>query len=428
MSASFSSVLAVLAVAIAVLANPGISGAQERIALVIGNGTYDRIASLPNPTSDAELMSETLADAGFRVIKITDAGLDEMKRGISEFGRALIEAGPETTALFYYAGHAVQSFGNNYLLPTDSNIRHQGDLDLYGVEANWMLRQLYAARVKTSIVILDSCRNNPFAAISGFDEEGLAEMNAPTGTFIAYATAPGDVALDGTGDNSPYTLALADAIATQSSPVEQLFKSVRIRVLNETGGRQTPWDSSSLTSDFRFHAVDNPGAASAGSAPAQPADLVLWNSIRDSESPDQIRLFLRAYPNSAVAPEAQEQLALLEGERGLRLADDPSNESGGDQTMTFETPISDGTPEIIGLTIQQVFNSVSPQFPPIEGLPEELWKNQKCSNCHQWNRERLCEQGRFYVDRPDYDPMNKKHPLGGTFKVNIREWARAGCW
>lgn len=348
--------------------------AENRIALIIGNGAYEAVGKLPNSVADANLMAATLQGVGFDVTLLIDANQNSMKRGIADFGRALRKAGPDTVALFYYAGHAVQSFGNNYLLPVDSAIGDQADLDLVGVEAGWVLRQLYSARVNTNIVILDSCRNNPFSSIAGFDEQGLAEMSAPTGSFIAYSTAPGSVALDGAvGRNSPYTEALATEIRSEPQSIEQLFKRVRIKVLETTKGAQTPWESSSLTSDFNF-------GTTRGSVNAPTTDV----------------------------------------------GDDPLAQPSSQDLVTFTTPLTEGEPEVVGKSIEMLIKS-QPLFPPFEGIPDELWKGQHCTNCHQWNKDRICEQAKFYTTEESTRSMEKQHPLGIKFKEWLRSWAASGC-
>ena len=201
----------------------GLAHAEPRIALVLGNSGYSSVSPLDNPAHDARLIGDTLTGLGFDVTLLIDASQLEMKRGISEFGRALREAGPDATGLFYYAGHGVQSFGNNYLLPVDIALNDAADLDLMAIEAQTVLRQMYSARNKTNIVILDACRNNPFSEIPAFNDNGLAEMQAPTGTFLSYATAPGSVALDGLDGNSPFTQALARLLPTPGLPIEQIF-------------------------------------------------------------------------------------------------------------------------------------------------------------------------------------------------------------
>ena len=407
-----------------VLANRAGTGpdGERRIALVIGNGGYTAIGGLDNTVNDAALMADTLQSVGFEVTKLLDVDQNAMKRGIANFGRALREAGPETVALFYYAGHAVQSFGNNYLLPIDAAIRDQADLDLVGVEAGWILRQLYSARVRTNIVILDSCRNNPFPNVMGFYDQGLAEMNAPTGTFIAYATAPGSVALDGLAGNSPYTSALANAIDADRESIELLFKKVRVKVLETTGGAQTPWESSSLTADFYFRPVAAPAPATTSSAPASNAEETLWVSVKDSGDKTQVQLYLWTFPQGAHRTEAEALLTALarkpEAAPAAGLADPTA--------VTFTAPIQRGEPQIIGRSIQELISS-QPLFPPFEGIPDELWKGQQCSNCHEWTATRICDQAKFYLGEQAERALDKPHPLGTEFKQHLRNWALGGC-
>lgn len=275
--------------------------AQERLALIIGNGGYGVVEALDNPPSDAQLMAETLRGTGFEVTLLTDADQAEMLAAIGRFGRRLRAAGAEATGLFYYAGHGVQSFGENYLLPVDVTLTDAADLPLVAVEAQAILRQMFSARNRTNIVILDACRNNPFEALPDLGDNGLAEMKAPTGTFLAYSTGPGEVALDGLGRNSPFTAALAEHVDAPGVPIEQMFKTVRVEVMRATNGRQVPWDTSSLTSDFTFV----PQAA----APAASASASLWAMVRESGDPVQIELFLRAYPDSPFAVEALAMMA-----------------------------------------------------------------------------------------------------------------------
>ncbi|MBK0327147.1 caspase family protein [Rhodobacteraceae bacterium F11138] len=278
--------------------------AQDRLALVVGNSSYGTVSPLDNPSQDARLISETLEELDFRVTLLLDADQTAMKRGIAQFGRDLRNAGPEATGLFYYAGHGVQSFGTNYLLPVDVALNDAADLDLVAVEAQSVLRQMFSARNKTNIVILDACRNNPFSDIPDFNDNGLAEMQAPTGTFLAYATAPGGVALDGLEDNSPFTHALARQMTTPGVRIEQMFKKVRVEVIDQTGGKQTPWDASSLTSDFVF-AEKEPMSSE------ELQELQLWNSVQASGDPVQIMLFLRGYSDGKYAGDARKLLAVL---------------------------------------------------------------------------------------------------------------------
>jgi uncharacterized protein (TIGR01370 family) len=276
--------------------------AETRIALVVGNGNYSSVSSLANPGRDATLIAETLGELGFEVTLLVDSNQVELRRGISQFGRELRDAGRDATGLFYYAGHGVQSFGTNYLLPIDISLSDAADLDLAAIEAESILQQMDSAKNRVNIVILDACRNNPFENIPAFNDNGLAEMKAPTGTFLAYATAPGGVALDGLDGNSPFTRALAGEMTVPGVPIEQMFKQVRVAVLKDSGGRQTPWDTSSLTSDFTFAPRDL-------ASPEEVAELQLWNSVRSTRDPAQLKLFLLAYPKSQFGQDVRKLLS-----------------------------------------------------------------------------------------------------------------------
>ncbi|MCB1958692.1 MAG: caspase family protein, partial [Rhodocyclaceae bacterium] len=205
------------------------------------------------------------------VTRLTDADQTTMKRALLEFGRAL-RAGDVDAGLFFYAGHGVQVKGENYLVPVNARIDSEDEIDLEGINVNDFLQVMNSANSKINIVILDACRNNPFARSFRAVSRGLAPVDAPKGTLIAYATAPGDVALDGTGNNSPYTLALTQAIRQgQGATVESVFKATRRDVLAATGDRQVPWETSSVTGDFYFTPGDGKPPAP---QPSAESDMV----------------------------------------------------------------------------------------------------------------------------------------------------------
>jgi uncharacterized caspase-like protein len=246
-------VLAMVSPALAYAADP-------RIGLVIGNSDYPTGALL-NPANDAKTIAETLTALGFDVVVRRNADQIVMKRSIQDFGARLEKAGPRAVGLFYYAGHGVQLNGRNYLIPTTAHIDREADVEIEAVSADWVIEEMRYARNSLNIVILDACRNNPFSRGMRSAERGLATMEAPAGILIAYSTAPGSVAADGSGRNSPYTQALAQAMREVRAPVEQVFKRVRVSVMGTTEGKQVPWEASSLTGDFYF----------AGPLPTTPA-------------------------------------------------------------------------------------------------------------------------------------------------------------
>lgn len=224
-----------------------------RFALVVGNSQYTGgMGALANPVRDAQLVAQALQRAGFSVEVVTNANQRSLKAAIARFGQRLLTAGKQSTGLFYYAGHGVQSHGANYLIPIDAAIETEADVDLDGVSADTVIRQMAQAGVSTSIVILDACRNMPLTRQFRAGDRGLARMEAPNGSYIAYSTAPGQTAADGNGANSPFALALVTEMAKRDEPIESMFRNVRNAVFRATNGKQTPWDSSSLFDSFVF--------------------------------------------------------------------------------------------------------------------------------------------------------------------------------
>ncbi len=221
---------------------------QHRLALVVGNSAYST-SPLRNPVNDARAMAEGLTNAGFEVILREDLSQNDMKRAIREFGRRLRNGG---VGLFYYAGHGVQVEGRNYLIPVNAVINSEPEVEYESVDVGFVLAQMESARSRLNIVILDACRDNPFARSYRSAVRGLASIDAPLGTLIAYSTAPGSVASDGDGDHGLFTEELIRNLQVPGLKIEDVFKRVRVGVQEKTAGRQVPWESSSLTGDFYF--------------------------------------------------------------------------------------------------------------------------------------------------------------------------------
>lgn len=223
-----------------------------RLALVIANGAYaPNLNTLNNPVNDGRLIASALIKTGFKVTQRYDLNVIQMKDALATFADALRAAGPNTTALFFYAGHGAAAAGVNYLIPVGAPIKNLTGLQTYGQSADAVLDLLDGAKPTTTIVILDACRNVPFSGARG-SEGGLAQMSARNGSIIAYSTAPGKTAADGDGDDSPYAKALATTMRQSSEPLEILFRRVRAQVADETQNAQTPWESTSLRSEFAF--------------------------------------------------------------------------------------------------------------------------------------------------------------------------------
>jgi len=222
--------------------------ASNRIALVIGNSAYET-SPLVNPVNDARDMASKLAELGFEVSVFTDQDRKGMREAIRDFGERLKKA---QVGLFYFAGHGIQIKGNNYLIPVGTDVSSADEIEDESIDAYSVLRKMESAGNEVNIVILDACRNNPFARSFRSLEQGLAKMDGPIGSFIAYATAPGSVAADGSGKNGLYTEHLLQALSQPGLNIEQTFKAVRRGVSQDTRGVQIPWESSSLTGEFYF--------------------------------------------------------------------------------------------------------------------------------------------------------------------------------
>jgi hypothetical protein len=239
-------------------------GPEQRIALVIGNSNYRNVMQLQNPDNDAESMAQFLNSAGFEVIEATDLTQNDMIKVVQDFTAKIAAHGPNTVAMIYYAGHGVQLAGENYLIPVDAKISSQSDLVDNSLRLVDVMATLQSIPSRLRIVVLDACRNNPFTNVNDAGR-GLAIVDAPNGSIVGYSTAPGAEAQDGFGAHSPYTTAFLHLAREPNLPIEQLFKRVRLEVNHATEGQQTPWESSSLTSDFYFFGDT---AVAATSAPA----------------------------------------------------------------------------------------------------------------------------------------------------------------
>ena len=300
------------------------SAAQPRIALVIGNSAY-RDIPLANPANDARLMADVLGDLGFDVTLALDADQKAMKYAIVAFGERLAAAGKDAVGLFFYAGHGLQVNGQNYLVPLAAEIDKESHVAIEAVSAGWVLGEMEFAGNRMNFVILDACRNNPLSRSFRSATRGLARMDAPRGSIVAYSTAPGQVARDGEGFNSPYTEALVREMRAPGVSVERMFKQVRIAVMADTDDQQVPWESSSLTGDFSFAPDDAAAdAPEPTAAPAiDPAEQAFWQAIAESQNPSDYSTYLRAYPDGVYAPLARvriEGLQALVKEQATREA------------------------------------------------------------------------------------------------------------
>lgn len=276
-----------------------VATASQRVALVIGNGAY-RDAPLHNPGNDARAMAQALKESGFTVTLQVDTDIQGMLTSIRRFGDQLRKGG---VGVFYYAGHGMQIKGRNYLIPVNSVIQREDEVAYQAVDAQAILDKMEAAGNGTNIMILDACRNNPFARSFRSAQQGLAQMDAPVGTLVAFATAPGSVASDGSGSNGLYTQHLLSAMREPGAKVEDVFKRVRSAVRRDSKDKQVPWEATSLEGDFYFMApTDKPPSANAA------LEESMWALVKASGDALDLKAFVARFPHSVHAAEALARL------------------------------------------------------------------------------------------------------------------------
>jgi hypothetical protein len=297
--------------------------ADKRVAFVVGNGAYKNVAALPNPPVDAKAMAAVLRNVGFDVVEGTNLNRDTMTERLLEFGK---KAQGADIAVFFYAGHGIAISGTNYLLPIDADIKSEMDVKLgAAINIDLTLDQTMSD-AKVKLVFLDACRDNPFAAKIKSNSatrsvsvgSGLAEMKSGEGTLIAFATGPGQTALDGhEGANSPFTRALIDNITQPGIEIQQAMTKVRAEVNEQTNKGQLPWGHTNLIGSVYL----NPAAAPAEAAAPGPVlastsgnndvELEFWRSIKDSRKPEELNAYLSSYPNGQFRSLALSRLASL---------------------------------------------------------------------------------------------------------------------
>ncbi|SEN39603.1 caspase family protein [Bradyrhizobium sp. OK095] len=332
--------------------------ADKRVAFVVGNAAYKNVPQLPNPAIDAKSMARVLRNVGFDVVEGSNLTRDAMTAKLLEFGKKSEGA---DVALFFYAGHGIAVNGTNYLLPIDADLKSEMDVKLgAAINVDLTLEQTMAD-AKVKLVFLDACRDNPFAAKIRSAKatrsvnvvSGLAEMKSGEGTLIAFATGPGQTALDGeAGTNSPFTRALLANIASPGLEIQQAMTKVRAQVNDETNKAQLPWGHTNLTGTVYL----NPAAASTTDvatpmpvAQAGEVELEFWRSIKDTNKIEELNAYLTNYPNGTFKPLALARIAALQ--------DGPStttrNLTAGVDPATFTDAADQVSEDQIGLDKNQ---------------------------------------------------------------------------
>ncbi|HEV7600397.1 MAG TPA: caspase family protein [Bradyrhizobium sp.] len=347
---------------ICILFSADAARADRRVAFVVGNGAYKNVQPLPNPPIDAKSMAGVLRNVGFDVVEGTNLTRDKMTERLLEFGK---KAQGADVALFFYAGHGIAISGTNYLLPIDADIKSEMDVKLgAAINIDLTLDQTMGD-AKVKLVFLDACRDNPFAAKIKSNsatrsvnvQTGLAEMKSGEGTLIAFATGPGQTALDGQeGTNSPFTRALMANIAKPGVEIQQAMTQVRAQVNEETSKGQLPWGHTNLIGSVYLNPAAAPAASvvapsSSGPAPVASAsggsdiELEFWRSIKESNKPEELNAYLTNYPNGQFKSLALARIASLQ--------DGPStttrNLTAGVDPATFTADATQTTEDQIGL-------------------------------------------------------------------------------
>jgi hypothetical protein len=288
---------------------------ERRIALVIGNGAYVKTKSLANPANDAADMAQALKDLGFDVSWGVNQNKRQMESLIRAFGAKLASGG---VGLFYYAGHGIQVGGSNYLVPVDAEIPEEDEVKYQGVALDLVLTKMAAAKNDLNIVILDACRNNPFARSwrayrDNANSDGLAEISPPTGTLVLYASGPGKVASDGAGRNGLFTESLLKHIKKPNVEYDQMVKALSADVWERSNRRQFPWKEGNSLSDFYFVRSETAVKDELVVGKDKPTlEREAWSYISNSSDPEDYRNFLREFPSGANAANARMKLRELD--------------------------------------------------------------------------------------------------------------------
>ena len=306
---------------------------SKRVALIIGNSDYSAaVGPLRNPVNDARTMAEALEEVGFKVTRLENVKYREMREAVRDFGSRLRKS---DAALFYFSGHGVQFEGGNYLLPIGAEIEIPRHISYEALSENEVLAEMEGGtKDRVNLVIVDACRNNLVTRGFRSASKGLAQPEFhPSGSLIAYATAPGKVAADGTGANSPYVAELSKHLRTPGLKVEDVFKRVLVGVEERTKGKQVPWVNASLKGDFYFvPPEEKPELAAVATLTPTPApssaaskflpDEELWEDMKDSDNPEDFEDFLAAFPESKLAPVARIKLKRLKRKQDKAQAEE----------------------------------------------------------------------------------------------------------
>ena len=304
----------------------GCVGASDRVALVIGNSAYLR-SPLVNPRNDASAMAALLTKAGFTVDTQLDADLPKMQTAVDRFGQAIRDPNVKF-GLFYYAGHGLQQDWRNYLVPVTASIRSATDVPSQTVDVSNLLRYMEQAQGRSFLVVLDACRNDPFAGAFRPVAKGLSQFDAPVGSLLAYATSPGNVAQDGEGVNGLYTGYLLREFAVPGARLEDAFKRVRLNVRMASNGEQIPWESTSLEEDLYLFPTVIHKLTEDERDQLLEKEMNTWLRVKTSTDPRVLAEFIREYPSGSASELAQSRM-----NRMLKVMADEKSHQTQEQTQ-----------------------------------------------------------------------------------------------
>ncbi|GAC1599830.1 MAG: hypothetical protein NVS3B2_01450 [Ramlibacter sp.] len=291
---------------------------SDRVALVIGNSDY-QFAPLDNPRNDARAMSALLAEAGFSVQSEVDTSLQVLQSAVERFGKAIRD--PQVKfGLFYYAGHGLQLDWHNYLVPVSARIRSAADVTKQTVDVTQLLRYMEEAKGRNFLVILDACRDDPFGDSYRAPAKGLSQFDAPVGSMLAYATAPGSVASDGAGINSLYTANLLREFSVRGARLEDAFKRVRLNVRLASEGRQIPWESTSLEEDVYLFPDQRKKLSDEDQDRLFDEEIRSWMQVKATNDHLQLVKFIREYPSGSASELAQARLNRILKSQAVQVA------------------------------------------------------------------------------------------------------------
>ncbi len=283
--------------------------ANERVALVVGNSSY-RASPLTNPRNDANAMADLLSKAGFVVDKQLDTDLGQLQSAVDRFGQAIRD--PKVKfGLFYYAGHGLQQDWRNYMVPVTANIRTAADVPRQAVDVSNLLRYMEQTTDRSFLIVLDACRDDPFAGNFRPAAKGLSQFDAPVGSLLAYATSPGAVAQDGEGRNGLYTGYLLKEFAVPGARLEDAFKRVRLSVRLASRGAQVPWESTSLEEDLYLFPLVSHKLSEADRDKLLEKEMTTWLRVKSTTDPEVLAGFIREYPSGSASELAQSRMNRL---------------------------------------------------------------------------------------------------------------------